>query len=295
MNQVGDKGAIPSTFYLHGAGALLNAAAKDEASSRDGHYINFAYTLQEVVIAMRRALLAFHDGNDQHVRAQAVEFEKMSTARCVGLSRDIAASGWPVPSNAFSAACFYAVARATDETACLAPAPPLSPRSQLDTEQEACHCLRIEVGLPWDEAVCTPIQSDEVCECSVQQEPVGGDGDFDAIFKVISEEGRRRLSQSTSEERRKSLGHVEPAQRDAGHAGRRLGDLGSWQRSHDLPEHLLVTTRVITATLHEFAQIPKENVTLLHAMDTTLVSEVDNLAYEVVSWSPLLRPHPSHA
>lgn len=71
----------PSTFYRHGADALVNAAGLNQDASRDGRYMNFPYTLQEVVDAMRGALDAYHLHDTSIIEGQAKEFEYMSTAR----------------------------------------------------------------------------------------------------------------------------------------------------------------------------------------------------------------------
>lgn len=42
------RSGIPDTFYRHGSDALLNAAASNQETTRDGNYVNFPYTVQEV-------------------------------------------------------------------------------------------------------------------------------------------------------------------------------------------------------------------------------------------------------
>lgn len=79
----GDRDGVPHTFFRHGADAILNAGARERGASRDGLFIFFAYSLQQVVDQMRYALFALRasPSNPSIIVAQSVEFEKMSTAR----------------------------------------------------------------------------------------------------------------------------------------------------------------------------------------------------------------------
>lgn len=55
--------------------------------------------------------------------------------------------------------------------ACLLPVPmccvpSTSLRSEDDTEDGECHCVRLEVGEAWNEGLCTAIPFENTCECT---------------------------------------------------------------------------------------------------------------------------------
>jgi hypothetical protein len=82
---INDPRAIPIStdptyspqFLFHGAAAILNSAAAVQGVL-DGRYLNFPYSLVDIITAIRFAYFALAAGDSSRLEAQLNEFAKMS-------------------------------------------------------------------------------------------------------------------------------------------------------------------------------------------------------------------------